>query len=448
MIFSKLSHITVFLIILSLAAAAVFADTSAEKTELRKTILADSNDIEAKIKLGIIIAEDIRTSINMNFAAEAESALRLLNDDNIMMLKDEELKRQAFLAKAEVCTRLLRPEDAEKYRTLAGKPPAESTTSKTQLSFGKDIEMPYYVDIGLMVNNGKSILFPFLGVGLIKSSFSSMIAAEAGIKYFRDNLVLQGAWVQGITPYFALFDYSLTEYYAELSAAFALKGNVLRVEAAGGNMLYTNDAVNFFNLKNLAFTEFGFKEKIELELMLFSNSLNKISADLTAGFKHIPSLGHNSWYAEAAIPFSFDLAWCEFGFIPRGFYAGRITDPASGPINIGRRHYVYENAIMIGKDQSSMNYRKYEASTAVDGVFRFFAFPLPAPFDRLYLALNGSAGLGYDRNTGQGDFLYSYGISAGFDYEDNTPFELRFGMDQDYNIYFYMTVVNRISHPF
>ncbi|MBI9109454.1 MAG: hypothetical protein JEZ04_22100 [Spirochaetales bacterium] len=447
----------IVLILISITATAIsapiYADTSSEKKEARLSLRSAPDNAEARIRLGIIIAEDVETSINMNFAAEAESALRLLDDKAIFSLDDFELKTRALSAKATVYSRLLMPAKAKRYRRLA-----ESGTEETEESppmvpgFGYDIEMPYYINLGLKLEDDKSILLPFTGIGLTKSAFSSMLSANVGIKYFYQGLSLNLKWTQGLTPDFSCFDYSFTEFYAQCSAAWSFSGNVLHLKTSAGRMLYTAESENFFDLKSEALTTFGVNETICLELMLFDDGLNKVSAEISSGLKQIPEIAQNSWWSVISVPFSFDFIFFELGFLPRFFYAGtltRIQTAAGGSVNIGEKHFIYENAVILGKKSAdSLFYRRYETCAAIDGVFRLFAFPLPAPADRIYIGLNGAAGFGYDGLSAKTDFLYYVGLSAGFDLNDNTPFEIRFGIDQDGCLFTYMTVVNRISHPF
>ena len=414
------------------------ADTSEEKTRRRYALLANPEDFTARIELGIIIAEDVADCMNMDFAAEAESALRMLDDDIIDSLIDEELKSKALNAKYILYKKLLIPDSAYKYQN------AEITAPAKRRCFGRDIEMPYYADFGLKYEGEDSILMPFVGIGLTKSAFSSMFSANPGVKFFSEGFSLNIKWVQAVTPDFSCFDYRYLESYFQGSAGCSFNGNVLRFITSAGRRLYSYDAENCFALESTVFTATGFDEELSLELMLFNNGLDKISAEISGGLKQIPDKEIISYWTSLSVPFSFDLVYLEFGFLPRFFHSG-----GNGIVNTGKKHFIYENAIILGKKSAdSLFYRWYETSAAIDTVFRLFAFPLPAPADRIYLGLNGSFGFGYDSYTALIDFLYYGGLSAGFDLNDNTPFEIRFGIDQNGYLFTYMTVVNRISHSF
>ena len=190
------------ILIIPAAIMPLWADTSSEKTELRKLLLDDVQSTETRIRLGIILAGDVADSANMDFTSEAESALRMLNYEVISSLSDINLKKLAWLAKAAVYKRLLMPAEAQKYIRLSG----GTFCHELNPSFSTDIKMPYYIDLGIKFEDTESILTPYMGIGLTKSAFSSILAGTAGVKYFRDCLRFKLNWTQAVIPDFSCMD--------------------------------------------------------------------------------------------------------------------------------------------------------------------------------------------------------------------------------------------------
>ena len=414
------------------------------KTVVRKMLFETPGDRDTKIRMGIISAESITNCSCMDFAAEAESALRMLDDERISAVDNPFIMEKAWLAKAGIYTRLLMPDKASFYLQKAS---AEAPLHSLQPGIGYDICMPYYLDFGILSENGSSVLFlPFTGAGLRKSAFSSILSVSAGLKYFSSNQKLYLQWIHGITPDFSCFDYTLTESYGTGGAEWDFQGHVLSISASAGRMLYSQDTDYFIDPVSTSFTVFSLTENLSFELMLYNDGLNKASATVSASLKQIPENGHSSFRTDFSLPISFDFVFMEAGLLARLFYSNSFTTDS---LNIGKKHFIYENAVLLSAGKTGSDYyRRYETAICLDSVIRFFAFMLPAPADRIYIGINGSAGFGYDRYDSRTDWLYSLGISAGFDLDDTTPFEIRFGFDEDGFLYTYMTIVNRISHSF
>jgi len=416
---------------------------SQAKTLTRKALFLDSSDPDTRIRMGIQKAVLVLQAKNGDQIMAAESALRMMNDGDIEDSPDNFLQYKAYLIKSGLYSKILNSIDSEACLKKAllifpDKPIIVEQKKKP----GIDISIPYYADFGLKSETEDYVLLaPFAGIGMQKSAFSSSIFVNTGLKYFSNNLSLKLGYQQAFIPDFSCFAFNFLESYAAADAAFSLDGNTLHTSIKGGWLLNSMDSDNFLDLKSTSFTAFELIEEISLELMIADDGLGKVSAEITAGLRQLPERSHNAWSISAAVPISFDFVYCELGFLPRFFHSGYLSD--NQDINIGKRHFIYENAInMSKKDAASLFYRFYETSIAIDGVFRLFAFPLKAPADRIYLGLNGSAGFGVDSRTAAVDFLYAIGVS------DNTPFEIRFGIDQSGGLFTYMTIVNRISHPF
>ena len=108
----------------------------------------------------------------------------------------------------------------------------------------------------------------------------------------------------------------MAESYIQGSASYIFSGQVLKFEAAAGKKLYAIDGDNFFNLSDAAFTDTGITEKVAMELMLFDDGLNKISAKISSSLEQIPNRDHCSFRFDASLPFTFDFVYCELGFLP------------------------------------------------------------------------------------------------------------------------------------
>jgi hypothetical protein len=422
---------------------------SQAKTFTRKALFLESSDTGARIRLGIQKAVIVLLAKNMDQIMASESALRMLNDKDIEDSPDDILRYNAYRSKSRLYSKLLNSGESKKYLIKALLIfPDKPIIIKQQNKPGIDISIPYYADFGLKSETSDDFLLaPLAGVGMQKSAFSSSLFVNTGLKYFSNNLSLKLGYQQAFIPDFSCFDFNLLESYAIAEAAFSSEGNILHTSIKGGGLLNTTDSNNFLDLKSTSFTAFELREKISIELMIADDGLNKGSAEITAGLMQLPERSHYSWSISVAVPINIDLVYCELGFLSRFFHAGYLSNNQN--INIGKRHFIYENAIILSaKDETSPFFRFYETSVSIDGVLRIFAFPLKAPADRFYLGLNGSSGFGYDSRTGDIDFLYAGGVSAGFDLNDNTPFEIRFGLDQSGSIFTYMTIVNKITQPF
>ena len=433
-------------LLLITAVSQLYSEPEESCPEIREALFEDISSIEARVRLGIKTASDIAESGNMEYSAKAEAGLRMLDDGEILKLEDEALRQRAWRAKAILYKKLFKTESASEYAERAGMQ-EEGAGPCPVPAFGSDFRMPYYMDFGLDLSSPGFRFLVFAGAGMEKSVFSSSVSAGAGVKYFTDGLAAALMYRHTAVPDFSCMDYAFTESYGRAEAAFSFAGNTLSTGLTAGRLLYAYDAASYLSAAGYAFTAAAFREKIGLSLIIHDDGLNKISSVISLRSDQIPGLQHWSCSLEAAMPLSFDLLYAEIGIMPRAFLAGRLSGPEN--INIGKRHFVYENAITLGeKDPGSGCFKLYDAAAAVDGVIRFFAFPLAAPADQLYLGINFSAGVGFEKAFTEPELLYAAGISAGFDYNDETPFELRFGIDQSGQFFTYMTIVNKISHPF
>ena len=424
------------------------------KTYLRRHMLRDRKNPAARVRLGIINSDIVQHSIHMQTAGAAEAAHRMLNDRDIELLEDRALAHTAYASKSALFGALLDPLNSQIYREKAlqifpGRPVTGGSNAAPEAKrLGMDIKMPYYIDLGYQWENRESILlFPIGGIGLRKSAFSSSVFANAGVKYYRKNFNMSLKYFQAFIPDFSSFDYDFLESYGIFRIATSFKGNTLYAELKGGWLLFAEESTGFIDLKPLAFRAPGVQETIGLDLFLADDGLNKISGNMAVSILQVPGQNHYTWSLQAAMPVTFDLYFLELGLLPRLFHSGYINERSG--INRGKRHFIYDNAVILStKDADAAYFRFYETSAAVDFVCRLFAFPLKASADRLYFGLNFSTGIGLDNMRDTTDFLYAAGISAGFDYNDNTPFEIRFGIDQDGDFFVYLTMVNRIYHKF
>ncbi len=147
------------------------------------------------------------------------------------------------------------------------------------------------------------------------------------------------------------------------------------------------------------------------------------------------------------LPVTIDFYYTKFGAMFSTFYADFLSKD-EGYI-IGNHFTGYDGAIDIYINDSNGLYNKfYDLYFSLDLMYRIYAKFLETPFDRFYIALEGSTGFAYERYSTKWDYLYMATLAIGYELYDTIPFEARVTVDQNLNVFYNFTVIAPIAHRF
>ncbi len=431
---------------------------------MRNTLRKNKTDTAAKVHYGTYIAYLIRTQRHTDIHNLTAFALRLLSDENIAAVSNRVLEYQAYCCKSAIYMKNFNSEKAYYYygqasamfphtklRHIAGisyHEAAEKHEAYRAVKFKTDMDMPYYVDAGLSYRSGDLEIFsPYIGIGLQRTFFSSAWFVQTGLKLSYKSFKWSLGFKHAFIPDFSVFNPHILEYYGENIFSVGLGAVTFSTGTKAGSMVFATNPLNGQLVKTNAVRLFAVKQNILCDFNLYNDGFNQISGLVEGGLYHLPFEQQTFGYVQAQLPATFHFGHGELGFLPQFVYADYMTE--NRRIHGLNRHSIYRSSIQLIQKQSLATdfcNRFYHITGNIDGTYRFFFSPLKAPADRLYVGLHSSIGFGTDKETLKTDMLYTGGISFGFALYDLRPFELRFQVDQDKNVFFMMTVMNPIRH--
>lgn len=430
----------------------------------RKLLKEEPNALESQIIMGISVAHLTIDKGSYEVNNLKTTALQLLSDKNIDKIENPLLKYWALCYRSGVQMKTFDSQKAyTDYRRansifpntlfteIAGIYYSKNamTGEKLELlTFGSDIYMPYYIDMGLHYRiDDMALLAPFIGVGMRKTFFSSSWFAEAGMKLFYKNFSWDSQFMHAIIPSFSPMSFDLLEFYGRNEFTLNFDSLSISAETVVGKLLFAEGPLNGEELKEKAFLAPALQQNLLFDATIYTDGLNNISTLVDLGLYHLWEKEETFAYLHAKVPMNFDFIHTEFGLAPEIFYTGYLSKNQT--TNIGWDHRTFGGAIALNQPKSTDLVNKYyDLYGNIDFIYRIFFQPLPAPADRIYLGIHFNTGFGTTLNTMETDALYAGGISVGFDLYDMTPFEVRFQVDQDGNFSFMFTMVNPIKQKY
>ncbi len=432
---------------------------------MRKNLREDKKNIKNQVHYGTYLSFYVNSQKNYRLNNMKSLALKMLNDDSIKSLDDKILKYRAYCFKSALYMKSFDSEKAYYYYNKAKEifpdseinyiagiyysEEAEKNEEYNELGFGKDIAIPYYVDVGLFYRKGDlAILSPYIGVGMHKTFFSSSWFVETGLKLFYKNFRWDLGFQQAVVPSFSTMNSKVMEYYG--TSQFSLSFNKLSIstKTSVGKLLFAKAPLTGENLKANALKIFAVKQDLVFDFTIYDDGFNYLGGIVDGGIYHIPSEKQTSGYINAKFPMLFNFGHSELGMLPQLMYSDYIS--GNKTINVLNRNMIYRGGMCFTRKKyaksTDLLYKYYELNGAMHFTYRVFFTPLQAPADRLYISFNFSTGFGTDLVAKKTDALYSGGLSFGFELHDISPFEFRFEVDQNKHVFFMMTVLHPAKH--
>ncbi|MBN2652846.1 MAG: hypothetical protein JXR63_10730 [Spirochaetales bacterium] len=436
------------------------------KSFLRRSLQIESKNQETQLRMGIFNAMLIAARTNNEVNNIRTTALKQLSEESIESCDDKFLQFKAMIWRSALFFKTL---DTRKAFTdlnmaleifpnqkmvnqynLEYMQNALEETDFNYLGFGMDVMCPYYNDFGLEYRkNDTVILAPYIGIALQKTFFSSSIFAESGIKVFHKDFSWSLEYLHAFIPSFSTFDYALHEFYGKNTFRYDLPHFTITSTTKFGNFLFAQNQDQIIDKRESSLRDFAIKQEFQFDFAIFDNGIYEVTSTINSGLVHIPNYDQTSFYLEAKMPCTFDFAHSEFGIMPSLFYSEFLSEKSE--ISIGKKFLGYDGAVNLNKKtitDSALFYNFYQLAGSIDLVYRVYLQPLKAPADRIYIGFDFNTGFATNLQTMETDPFYSGGVAIGFNLNDATPFELRFGVDQDANFYIYLSKISKLRHKY
>ncbi|MGL4524464.1 MAG: hypothetical protein ACRCVN_02930 [Spirochaetia bacterium] len=305
---------------------------------------------------------------------------------------------------------------------------------------------PYYALYGYASRIGDlEIYSPYIGLGLQSTKFSIGYYLHTGMHLYYKKFSWKVEYLQGIIPDLAFFDYKNLEYYGQNT--FIYDFNSVRVSSLTrmGKILYGFHSTDEAQLKGNVFTDFGIQQNFALDVQFFNDEFIILTSTFSLGFDFIPDHHQSAIFYKMVTPLTLDFVHSKLGFMTTIFYTAYLSQQRD--VIIGKRYFGYDAAIDLLPLKTGDLYNNfYHFTGTFDMIYRIYFRGLPSPSDRFYFAVGANVGFGQHLQGKKFDLLYMGTVALGYELYDAIPFELRFSIDQNRNIFLNLNVVSPISH--
>ncbi len=307
---------------------------------------------------------------------------------------------------------------------------------------------PFYANYGYSQRyNDLNIYFPFIGIGLNYTKYSIAFYAQTGINIFYKDFTWRLEYLQGIVPDFGAFDYKNLEYFGQNIFMYDFDSFRISSLTKSGIFLYSKHTRYYTNLEENSHTKFGLGQVFSLDAQIFNNDFVIFTGMISFALDHIIDNKQTSYNVRIKTPVTIDLPASKLGFMATAFYTDYLSEDMG--YMISERASGYDEAIDIFiHDIDGLYNNFYDMYFTIDAIYRVYMKFLPTVYDRIYIAFGGNTGVAYSRTRKNLDYLYMGTVAIGYELYDTIPFEARFTVDQDLNVFFNVSVVSPISHRF
>ncbi|MGL5721607.1 MAG: hypothetical protein ACRCY4_04325 [Brevinema sp.] len=306
---------------------------------------------------------------------------------------------------------------------------------------------PYNIDFGASTQFDRAKVYaPYLGLGILPTRTSISWFVYSGISVSRGVFNWDIGYFHAFIPDLQLFDYKNIENYAKTDFTWKWKHVQLRLRASVGRLLYVKNVPPTPSLIDDTAVVPAVRQSIGLRIWLYQGSITKASLAADIGGEHILMERQNSWFVRGALPVTFSFNHGKLALMASFFTAGYW--PGAKIYQIGFRYLGYDQAVLLSEKNPTSLYNVFYPITASFGVaYRLYTFGAPPPYNRFYAAVTADVGFGIT-DTGLARLHYIAGFALGYEYKDRSPFEFRFGFDQERNVFFHFNVVSPLRHRF
>lgn len=307
---------------------------------------------------------------------------------------------------------------------------------------------PFYVNYGYSQRyNDLDIYFPFIGIGLNYTKYSIAFYAQTGINIYYKDFSWRLEYLQGIVPDLGAFDYKNLEYFGQNIFTYDLNSFRISSLTKTGIFLYSKYSENYTDLEKNSDTKFGLGQVFSLDAQIFNNDFVTFTSMISFALDHIVDNNQTSFNVRIKTPITINFLGSKLGFMATAFYTDYLSEDMG--YMIAERFSGYDEAIDIFiHDIDGLYNNFYDMYFTLDAIYRIYMEFLPRGYDRLYFAFGGNTGIAYSKTTENLDHLYMGTVAFGYELYDTIPFEVRFTVDQDLNVFFNISVVSPISHRF
>ncbi|MGL5254783.1 MAG: hypothetical protein ACRC9L_07320 [Brevinema sp.] len=307
---------------------------------------------------------------------------------------------------------------------------------------------PYNIDIGTSTDIGKTTVYvPYVGIGVLTARTAISWFFYAGMNISHSIFDWDIGYFQAFIPDFQLFDYKNIESYAKTDFTWKWDKIHFRFRTSVGYMLFISNVQPTLSLQNYALVIPAIRQSIGIRTWLYQGDITQISLSIDIGGEYALEGNQNSWFIQSSMPISFRFIHGKIAFMSSFFSSGYWPGPRI--YQNGTRYLGYNQAVMISnKDKLSLYDFFYPYTGSLAFTYRIYTFGAPKPYNTLYAAFTADVGFGITQNPRTTNLHYIVGFALGYEYKDTSPFELRFGFDQDNNVFFHFNITSPLRHQF